>query len=454
MARVLLVDDDAESLWSLARALKAAGLAAAIDAASNVEKACEYLQQDPPQVVVLDLSLDPVSGVESGFALLRRILGEIPFCRVIVLTGHGSNHYGMRALELGAANFLQKPADVLHLCALARDGIAQAELKREHLRVLAEAAIAAGARLAGGSEAIAKVREQVRYAAGTLQPVLIVGETGTGKGVCAQEIHRLGPRAGANFIRYQPSFGSFDLVNSDLFGHVKGAFTGAAEARRGLIIEAHKGTLFLDEVDQLPAETQVVLLGVLQDKAVRALGADRDAPSDFRLLCASNADIEKSMNQGALRRDFYHRIAHYTIELPPLRARRGDVEALAQQVLARLRDRERVNVVAIDAGALRRLQLHDWPGNVRELEAAVAGAAYHAQFCGRVQIVEEDLFLQRNGRGDSPAGAPYAQKVEHFKLELIRNAIAACGGNQVKAAQLLGLDRSSMRRILMRSKDS
>jgi DNA-binding NtrC family response regulator len=452
MVAVLLVDDDQAALQSLARVLKAAGLTAALHAASTAGKALELLREFSPQVLVLDLSLNETEGVESGFSLLRQVREFDVSCRIIVLTGHGGIEFGIRALELGAANFLQKPADIPHLCALIRDGIAQAEIKREQLRLLAEARNAGHSRILGHSAAMTRLRNQIAYAAGTGQSVLILGETGTGKGLCAVEIHRQSARKLEHFICYQPRFGTADLVNSDLFGHVKGAFTGAVENRRGLIAEAHGGTLFLDEVDQLPLETQITLLGVLQNKLVRPLGANKDDKVDFRLLAASNADLQKSIADVHVRSDFYHRIAHYVIQLPPLRAHKEDLELLAQETLTRLREREQLNIISLELSALEKLLAYEWPGNVRELEAVIEGSAYHAQFEGRAHISQADVEFQRSFGGGANEASTFSEKVAAYKLQLIKTALAECGGNQVQAAQKLGLDRTSLRRILAREK--
>lgn len=449
---ILLVDDDGDGCLSLARALKAAGVTIPAHVATSAEKAWSILRSRAIAVVVLDLSLDERRGVESGFELLKQMLGECPYLRIIILTGHGAVEHGVRALTLGAANFLEKPAHIPHLAALIHDGIAQSVLRQAAIRqerTLEEET------LVGSSEATQKLREAVRFAARTSQSIVLTGETGVGKGLCAQLIHRLSKRAGGNFVRYQPNFGSADLVNSDLFGHRKGAFTGATDDRRGLLRDADGGTLFLDEIDELPVECQVTLLGVLQERAFRAVGASAQEGSDFRLVTASNCDIEMALAQGKLRRDFYHRIAQAVVHVPPLRERRGDIQELAHHVLQAIAAREEINLFGIADAAIGALQSYDWPGNVRELQSVVEGAAYRAQYRGAAMVEVEDIVYRSPGPGREAgrvalAGGDFTSQVENFKYKLIEDALARHDGNQVKAAQELALDRSTLRRILAR----
>lgn len=447
-SNVVLVDDDAELVLSLSRALKASGFEGKIHGVSKSVAALESLRQLSPEVMIVDLCLDERVGVESGLSLLREIVAQDPSVRVIVLTGHGGIDQGVQCLRLGAANFIEKPADVQHLLAIVRDGVVQCAIRRELSRGNSSDG-SLSSTIIGVSPEARKIIEAVRYAASTSQSVIITGETGTGKGLCAQAVHFASARAGRSFVRYQPTFGTPDLANSDLFGHVKGAFTGAADGRRGLISEADGGTLFLDEIDELPVETQVALLGVLQERKFRPLGANREERADFRLITATNRPIEQSLTEGRLRKDFYHRIAHYEIRLPPLRERIGDVAPIAMHVLGELRSRERVSVFDISDQAMHSLLSYQWPGNIRELEAVVERAAYAAQFGGRTAIAASDVALQEPCIGATGSGS-FHDQVADFKHKLIIAALSRCGGNQVKAAEELRLDRSSMRRILAR----
>lgn len=449
-ARLFLIDDDADALMSLSRALGSNNRELEISGYCKTDEALAALKGHNPEVVVLDLSLDPIVGVESGLAVLREALKIDPTCRVIILTGHSALEHGLRSLENGAANFLEKPADLQHLSALVRDGISQARLRRELLNLKQQSPNQIENLILGQSSEIKLVRDSLLFAAHSNQSVLITGETGTGKGLCALAIHKLRKRANSNFIRYQPNFNTADLVNSELFGHIKGAFTGATENRRGLIADAANGTLFLDEIDELPIETQVALLGVLQDRKFRSIGANQETSVDFKLISATNCNIDQALDQGKLRRDLFHRIAHLRIHLPALRERKEDILPLAESFLANFRRKEQSNILGIDDSACELLLNYDWPGNVRELEACIEGAAYRAQFYKRLYIQTVDLNLI--GPSASSITKTFHEQVLEFKLKIINDALNRNSGNQLRAAEELGMERSSLRRLLETSK--
>lgn len=441
---VLFIDDDQTTLESVVRAAVSFGLEATCRTARTAADALALLENERPHVVVLDLSLDPQSGVESGFSLLAEIERHRLGCRVIVLTGHADETFGIRALDRGASSFLKKPAEIPHLVALIRDGIAQAQLRRNYtsLRRHADPGL-----LIGESPVMAQLIAELHILAETNQPVLLSGETGTGKGVAARALHRWGPCAAQNFVRYQPTFATPDLVQSDLFGHLKGAFTGAIGDRRGLIAEADGGTLFLDEVDELPHETQVMLLGVLQEKRFRPVGSSSEVTSRFRLVCATNRDLNEATKSGKLRLDLYHRLAHCVVRIPPLRERCADIPLLVDHILAQLASSDGLDVLGLDVGALEVLQSHAWPGNVRELEGVIESAAYRARADGRNRIACNDIRLVPRSNGASIT-TDFHTEVERFKHGLVETALARNGGNRLRAAAELGLDRGTLSRIL------
>ena len=445
---VLIVDDDEEFSSTLMRGLRTTDVDASFLTASTPEKASVVFAQRRPSVVILDLNLNEKQGVQAGFDLLRKFLVMSPASRIIVLTGHGSIEYGIRAISLGAAHFIEKPARIDHLSVLIQDGFAQAALRREveNLRNKSEEAGISG--FVGTSPQIRRVLERIQYASRTSQPVFITGETGTGKGVCARAIHRLSRRSSGSFIRYSPTFLTPDLVNSELFGHLRGSFTGASDSRKGLVAEADGGTLFLDEIDELPGETQVSILGLVQDRTYRPVGSNLEQHSDFRLIAASNQPIVESLENGKLRKDLFHRIAHLQIHIPPLRERKEDIRPLALHILNSLIEREEMRVHEIESAVFPVLSAWDWPGNIRELEAAIESAAFHASFRGRGIITCEDMTITPPA---SPNPETFHEKVEDFKLRLIREALVRNHGNQLKAAADLGMDRSSLRRILHRN---
>jgi len=451
---VLLIDDDEDALLSLTRILKPLLPNTSLNATTKEDIALKLIQETSPAVVVMDLCLDEKRGPDSGFDLLKKISKASPVARVIVLTGYGSVESGVKCLELGAANFLEKPPEPNHLAALIKDGISQHNLKKAYFNLKESSTDILSQMIIGDSPASIKIREEIRYASQTGQPVLITGETGTGKGLCALAIHKLSRRANKKFIRYQPTFGTGEIVGSELFGHWKGAFTGADNSRTGLIEEAHGGSLFLDEVDELSPELQVTLLGVLQDKKVRRLGGNSEFEADFRLITATNQNIEEKVEGKKVRADFYHRIGHLQIHLPPLRERMADIGPIAEAKIKSLSEREDVRVLGFSNEAIEKLNKYSWPGNIRELEAIVEGAAYRAQYRGANLIDADDITLKgaisSNSAKDSPKN--FQEQVEDFKIKLLETALKKHDGNQVKAAKELGMERSTLRRIVERNK--
>jgi two-component system response regulator PilR (NtrC family) len=446
---LLLVDDDQEFLLSLARSLGQQQLEARIVAASSAQKAASMALEEQPAVVVMDLCLVPQRGVESGFQLLRELTEQLPNTRFIMLTGNAEVTNGVRALQLGASNFLEKPAHIPHLAALIKDAFQQVALRKAYQQVLQQQG-PPEAGLVGVSAAIQSLRERVLFAARTAQPVLILGETGTGKGVTARLIHSLSARSAERFVRYQPSFAGHDLVASELFGHVRGAFTGAEANRQGLLTEVAQGTLFLDEVDQLPLQTQVLLLGVLQERVFRTLGNSKEQPCNFRLICATNAEPTRCVEEGRMRADFYHRLAHFCLRVPPLRERLEDLPALCDSLLRRIFEREGLASITVGDDAYERLRSYAWPGNVRELEATLEGAVWRATLAQRHVLVAQDIELQSHQEGAQPGSskASFSQQVEALKRELVKQALSRHAGNQVQAARELGIDRATLRRLM------
>lgn len=453
MSKMLIVDDDQDARESLARALKQYRLAVDIFLAADVKSAMELAGKEDLDLAIVDLCLDLKQGVESGFELIKALKQNKKNIKIIVLTGHSSVAHGVRALQLGASSFLEKPANIEHLIALCQDALSQVAILKslEELKVDRQQ-LEVEKIFVGNSDAVKKLRSEVLYAVSHNQPVYIYGETGTGKGLCAQSIHNLAIHnsgtAKNRFIRYQPSLAAAAVAASELFGHLKGSFTGALEEREGLLKRADGGTLFLDEVDELSLDLQVSLLGVLQDKHFRALGSDKEIKSDFRLISASNRPIEESFNLGKLRKDFYHRCAHCKIELPPLRNRKQDILPIAEDQLKKLVEREGLEVFDIASSAKEALQSYEWPGNIRELLATVESAVYRARFNGHDIIQVEDLDFSIAASKNKSDSRTLYDKVDEYRKQLCLEALEAAGQNQVQASKNLGIDRATLRRIL------
>jgi DNA-binding NtrC family response regulator len=450
--RILIVDDDKNALESLARAISVSDIAADIHSATNASKALELFSQILPSLAIIDLSLNETEGVESGYGLLKNILKLDNNCRVIVLTGHSGVEYGVRALALGAAHFLPKPADIPHITALIKDCLNQFEIRSSLTRFQNDQKHELLQSIVGNSSAIIKLREQIDYAAHTSQSVFIRGETGTGKGLCAKLIHQLSNRKSAPFIRYQPTFSTSDLANSELFGHKKGAFTGAINDRRGLLLEASNGTLFLDEVDELPHDLQVTLLGVLHERTFRSVGDDKEQKATFRVISASNANIESEIESGRFRLDLFHRLSQYQIQIPALRERREDIPALALHALQELKAKEQVDVLQIDQAVFNKLAGYSWPGNVRELESVITSAAWRAQYHARKTIEVSDLSLSEATSSVSSDKKSLYERVSEFEEQIINRALLDNLGSLSAAARALGINRATVKRISERSK--
>lgn len=469
---VLLIDDDETYLRALLRGLAehfpepSDTTFLTTNTASHSVELCKTLR---PAVVILDLSLDDCEGPESGLNLIGELLNNSPQTRIIVLTGHRAKNIGIEALKRGASSFLAKPVDTLHLAALIKDGISYAQLSHAYELLSLQHNSRSTVFLTNNSR-MKQTLEKVAYAASNDIPILLHGETGTGKGILASAIHQNSAiRNKYNFVRFQPNFSNHDLVNSELFGHKRGAFTGATEERKGLLEAAHRGTLFIDEVDELPLPTQVILLNVLQEKVFRPVGHCKDKHSDFRLLSATNADLAELIKQRKIRPDFFHRIAHSVIHIPPLRERREDISLLAEHFFEKCVLSNKYRLQGFNQKTLELLHGYLWPGNIRELLGAVESACASATFHKRSYIDPTDFNLNfttsspnarllsplaqfgNSDAGQNISGQDFRSLVRQFEEKLVMDAMKLADENQTRAAEILRLDRSSLRRILARS---
>jgi DNA-binding NtrC family response regulator len=446
---LLIVDDEPEVARTLERALKRKGLESEILIAENEELALETLELKSPEVILLDLTLNPKIGPESGLKLLDEILENNSKTRVLVLTSQSASKYGKEALKRGALSFINKPADPDFLIPLIKDAVHSVNLEKQ-LKLpnteLSQSGIRFG--LKTKSKSMLQVMETLNYACFNDQPILIYGETGTGKGVISRIIHSFSKRNKGPFIRYQPSFSNPDLVASELFGHKRGAFTGALEDRRGLIAEAEGGCLFIDEIDSLPKETQVLLLEVLQEKTFRRVGSNRLEKSNFRLITAINKPIKELIKKGSIREDFYHRISHITLDLPPLRERKDDISLLSEDFFNNTISKENLSLRKLETSAIKKIERYSWPGNIRELQATIERACHLAHFRGLTTLSADELQLSSDKSIQSKG--TFRDQVHHFEETLVKKALEECGGNQVQASKSLGLDRTVLRRIMDR----
>ena len=462
---ILLVDDDKDYTQSLKRALIVKGIKENILTASTPLESIKILKSKSPNVAIVDLELDSSKGVESGYSLLKQILDEDKTCKVIILTGHSSSEYGIKAIKFGASNFLKKPADINHLIVLIKDAIEQSLMLREYENLKQDINQKNIENfIIGESDAIKQIRDEVLFLGQNNSPILIMGETGTGKGLIAKSIHLFGKYKDKQFVRYQPNYLSNDLTNSDFFGHKKGSFTGALEDKKGLLELSNNGTFFLDEVALLPIEIQIALLTTLQEHKIRRIGDTKEINVDFRLICATNEDINEAISDNRLRLDFYHRIAHSVIKLPPLRERKEDIKPLTLYFLNELSKKEDILIQDINKKALDKLKAHSFKGNIRELEAIIEVSAYKANFKNKRVIEEEDILFNENKilnntkeniSNDNLENSilnddslSFKDKINKIKKSIIQNELKKYNDNQMQTAKALGIDRTTLIRIL------
>jgi DNA-binding NtrC family response regulator len=432
---VLIIDDDAAFRFAMAKALRRGGYA--VSEASSGEEAIEVLcNSSPPDVALLDLKMTGIGGLE----VLRRC-GPIP-TSVIVLTGHGTVKAAVEAMQLGAFSFLEKPVDADMLRPLLRQALLEAG--RTEL-----GAVPQTTPLIGASPAMDEVREFVRTVAPTDETVLAFGETGTGKEVVARMIHAQSNRAARPFVAMNAACVPHELFESELFGHKRGAFTGAHADRAGLFREADGGTLFIDELAELPLESQAKLLRAIEMKTIRPVGESREIEVDVRIVAATNRDLWIETQAGRFREDLYFRLQVFPVLLRPLRERPEDIEPLATHLLARLGKSD----VTLDPESLVALREYDWPGNVRELLNVLRRASLFAIS----DVIDGDLvrrMIAASVFGSARESAPPESdgtsraSLADVEREHIERVLRDMEGNITRAAAALGIDRRTLQRKL------
>ncbi len=446
-ARILVVDDDAALAQTLARGLSKRGFEAATETSGPA--ALERIEREDFDAVLTDLSMRPLTGIE----LCERSRALRPDLPVIVLTAFGSMESAVAALRSGAYDFLSKPID-LDVAEHALTRAVEARRLRGELRRLRETRDAATfPELVGESPAMQKLFDTISRVASSDATVLVTGESGVGKELVARALHRSGPRRDGPFVGVNCAALPASLLESELFGHAKGAFTDARAARTGLFLQADRGTLFLDEVGEMPAEMQAKLLRALQERTVRPVGAEREVPFDARVVAATNKDLLDAVERGAFREDLYFRLAVIEVEVPPLRSRGSDVLAIAHRLLESAAARAGKEVRKIDPEAARMLVRYRWPGNVRELvnciERAVAMARFDTITVDDLPPRVRDFLPSRDVlvAADDPETLVPLEVVEQ---RYILRVLDAVGGRRGQAAKILGLDRKTLYRKLER----
>lgn len=445
-ANVLVVEDDTAMRELLGEELTERGYQ--VQLAANAAEALAAAQAEPPDLVVTDLSLRQ----DDGLTLCRRLRSLDPDLPVIVITGYGSMEAAIGAIRAGAWDFLPKPFNLPALALAVERGITHRALRREVERLRTTVRRQARtSRLEGVSPAISTLRDQVSAVATTDLAVLVRGESGTGKELVSRELHSLSRRAKAPFVAENLAAIPAALVESALFGHTRGAFTGATESRQGLFRRAEGGTLLLDEIGEMPLELQPKLLRVLEEGRVRPVGSDQEVAVNVRVLAATHQDLDALVHAGRFRADLYYRLAVVEIEVPPLRERPGDILLLAQRFLDAAHEAANQPLRGLHPEAAARLLAWRWPGNVRELKHAMDRAALLAR--GPV-ITSADLPARlHEAHPDSPP-PPRAlvggelRTLAEVEREHILAVLEAVSQNKAQAARALGIGRKTLYRKL------
>jgi DNA-binding NtrC family response regulator len=442
--RLLVVDDDPIMTKSLARVLERDGYS--VGAAGAAVSALDLLAHDDFDVLLTDAVMAEMTGLE----LCVRALEARPEIAVIVMTGHATLDLAVEAMRAGASDFITKPMET----DLLRAAIARAvERRRLRADIRLERALESGVLdpgpLLGSSTAMKRVRELVGLVATTEASVLIEGETGTGKEVVARALHEASGAPGP-FIAVNCAAIPANLIESELFGHVRGAFTDARSTRTGLFLEANHGTIFLDEIGELPLTTQPKLLRLLQERSVRPVGAAAEIPFDARVIAATNRDLEEEVSEKRFREDLYYRINVLRIDVPPLRDRGGDVIELATEFLERLGQRRGTPPLTLSRAAADRLLAHSWPGNVRELQNCIERAAVLARH-GEITVADLPEKVRDDRNRDiiaAPCNATEIVPMAELERRYIQHVLTLVGGNKARASHILGISRKTLYRRL------
>ena len=439
MPSVLIVDDEPGVRSALAGVLRDEGYQ--VDAVESGESCLERLSRQPYDVVVLDVWLPGMDGL----ATLTRMRERQVDSQVVIISGHGSVESAVRAIKMGAFDFVEKPLSLEKTVLVVRNAFRQRHLEAENLALRAR--VDAQHTMVGESYPMVKLREQVTMAAPTHGRVLIFGENGTGKELVARNIHVLSRRRTGPFVEVNCAAIPEELIESELFGHVRGAFTGAVADRRGKFELAHGGTIFLDEIGDMSLKTQAKVLRVLQEQVMEPVGGSNRIRVDARVLAATNKDLTAEIRAGNFREDLYFRLNVVPIFVPPLRERQDDVPLLADHFMAMLAREYGRRGKTFDAQAVAALRSYSWPGNVRELRNLVERLMIMVP--GDVITARDLSFLDghvsASVRPEKTAPAMSLHEArDQFEREYILRALAANDGNMSRTAEALGVERSNL----------
>ena len=439
-ATILVVDDDPDIQEVLSDRLESLGCRVSV--ASSGQEGLDLLDRASPQLILLDINLPDMNGLQV-LREIRRRREDVP---VVMITAYGTIERAVQAMKEGAYDFIPKPFDPQHL-----EIVIQKALEREYLiesnRLLRETLSAGAPEIIGESPPMLRAVDIARKVAPTNSTVLLLGESGTGKEVFAHAIHNWSERKDEPFIAINCVGLSKDLLESELFGHEKGAFTGAHQLKKGKMELAHGGTVFLDEVGDISAELQTKLLRFLQEREFERVGGNQPIRVDVRVIAATNRDLSSAIKEGRFREDLYYRLNVVPITLPALRERKEDIPTLTRFFLSRFSSEVKKNFTEISPDAQAKLQTHDWPGNVREL----ANVIERAVVLGQEPMVRlDDLPPEIVGtdRRILPENLTYREALDVTRRQLIQRALVGANGNHTAAAKALGIHRTHLLNLM------
>ena len=438
---LLVIDDEADIRNGLAANFELDGYEVRL--AANGREGLSLLAKGDIDLVITDLRMPGISGEE----VLRKVTAEMPGIPVIVLTGHGSIDAAVEAMRDGAYDFLTKPLNLDQLGMIVKRALENRELSLKHQRLLQEVDASRGLdSIIGKSAELQRVLTMVRKVADTKASVLITGESGVGKEVFADALHSLSSRRDKSFIKVHCAALSETLLESELFGHEKGAFTGAESLHKGRFELAHGGTIFLDEIGEINQSVQIKLLRVLQEKQFERVGGEETIEVDVRIIAATNRNLEDEVRAGRFRQDLYYRLNVIHLEVPPLRERKDDIPLLINAFLAKCNAENGKHITGVDQRARAALYKYDWPGNIRELENCVESAVVMAS---GDEITLDDLppTVSRATQAES-ISVPVGITLDEAERIIIEGNLAANKGNKSKTADVLGIGRKTLHRKL------
>ncbi|MEX2445441.1 MAG: sigma-54 dependent transcriptional regulator [Alkalispirochaeta sp.] len=437
---VLIVDDEKNIRAGLGRALELDGYRALL--AGDGQEALDTMQEEEIDLVIADLKMPRVSGEE----LLRRVVDQYPTVPVIILTGHGTIETAVQAMRDGAYDFLTKPVSLERLSLLAKRALSTRELVLQHRQLQQELdSQRQSSAIIGKSSEMQRLMDVVRQVAPTKASVLITGESGVGKELVADAIHRLSDRPENPLVKVHCAALSESLLESELFGHEKGAFTGAIGRKRGRFELAHTGTIFLDEIGEINQSVQIKILRVLQEKQFERVGGEDTLTVDVRIVSATNRELRQEIESGRFREDLFYRLNVVNVHVPPLRERKEDIPLLTASFIKEFAKENKKPVEGIDARARSALHKYHWPGNIRELRNSIESAVVMAK---NTYITVDDLppsISQGADEGDSIT-ISVGSRLDEAEREVIRSTLAACNGNKTRTAEVLGIGRKTLHR--------